>query len=76
MKKEPVVTETYTKKLKQMEADIGRLEREEQKLMQRLETLVYGTPEYQKTVQKLAATQMDLSIRMQEWEKMLSESKA
>ncbi len=74
--KTKIVPQAETKKIKELEVSIARLEQEEQKIMGQLEKLVYGTPEYQKAVNKLATAQMDLNILMQEWEKMLSEGKS
>lgn len=72
---EPKAT-SVTKKIKQLETDIQRLELEEQKLIKQLELLAYGTAEYDKAIHKLAAIKTNLVMRMEEWEKSLSESKA
>lgn len=67
---------TREKKMKELEASINKLEQEQQKIMERLEALAYGTPEYEKAMHKLTTTKTNLDICMHEWEKTISEGKA
>jgi ATP-binding cassette subfamily F protein 3 len=60
------------KKIKQLEATISRLEHKEQKLMNKLEAVEYGTTQYRDLMHKIEITQKELAASMQEWEKTVA----
>lgn len=59
-----------SKKIKQLENVIQRLEHEQQKIIKQLEKLAYGTPEYNKTVAKLISVEKQIETATQEWEEL------